>query len=80
MPVTNSPKLSAETTPKLDVLWFQRATLASAAPMRPMTPSGAIGIRSPGALKASAIMAAMAAAATQVIGTTALKPASHRSA
>src|SRR4051812_32911683 len=70
--VTNSPKLSAATTPKLDALLFQSATEATAAPTRPMTPSGPIGIRSPGSRNASAIIAAIAVAVTQHIGTMAM--------
>src|SRR5207247_10269754 len=72
MKVTNRPKLSANTTPKLEVLWFQSSTAETAAPTRPMAPSGPIGIRSPGARNASATMAASAAAVTQDIGTMAL--------
>ena len=40
-----------------------------------MRPSGPIGMRSPGERKASAVMAAMAAAVTQAMGTMALKDA-----
>src|SRR5437867_2316912 len=72
--VTNNPKLSANTTPKLDVLWFHNSSEDTAAPIRPIAPSGPIGIRSPGARNASATMAASAAAVTQDIGTMALKP------
>ena len=68
----NSPKLSATTTPKLVALLFQSAAEAMAAPTSPMAPSGPIGIRSPGSRNASAIMAAMAVAATQHIGTMAM--------
>src|SRR3989442_5679563 len=72
MKVTNSRNLSATRTPKLDAPSFQSSTDEMAAPARPMAPSGPIGIRSPGARNASAIMAAMAAAVTQDMGTIAL--------
>ena len=72
-PVTNRPKLSASTTPKLDALWFHNRTVAIAAPARPMAPSGPIGIRSPGERNASATIAAMAAAVTHSIGTMAFR-------
>ena len=71
--MTNSPNLSAETTPKLVTLWCQSATVAIAAPARPITPSGPIGIFSPGSRNASAIIAASAAAATHAIGTIAFR-------
>src|SRR5262249_22183106 len=76
MPVTKRPKLSATTTPKLLALWFQSAIDAVAAPRRPMTPSGPIGIRSSFTRNASAVIAAIAAAVTQAIGTTAFREAS----
>src|SRR4051812_38456991 len=68
-PVTNSPNLSAATMSKLLALLFQRSADATPAPIRPMAPSGAIGILSPGSRNASATIAAMAAAATHDIGT-----------
>ena len=69
----NSPKLSATTTPKLVALLFQSAAEAMPAPTSPMAPSGPIGIRSPGSRNASATMAAIAVAATQHIGTMAMR-------
>ena len=71
--VTNSPKLSADTTPKLEALRFHSSSDDTAAPARPIAPSGPIGIRSPGSRNASATMAASAAAVTQDMGTMALK-------
>ena len=71
--VTNSPKLSADTTPKLEALRFHSSSDDAAAPARPIAPSGPIGIRSPGSRNASATMAASAAAVTQDMGTIALK-------
>src|SRR5579862_2743015 len=70
--VTNRPKLSATTTPKLEALLFHRNTAATAAPTKPITPSGPMGIRSPGSRNASAIIAAIAVAVTQHIGTMAM--------
>src|SRR5438132_5804992 len=67
--VTKRPKLSAWTTLKLEALWFHNSADAIAAPVRPMAPRGPIGIRSPGDRKASATIAAMAAAVTHSIGT-----------
>src|SRR3984957_11225047 len=72
-PVTNSPYLSATTMPKLVALWSQSRNEATAAPARPIAPSGAMGIRSPGARNASAVIAAMPAAVTQAMGTIALR-------
>src|SRR6185503_556795 len=77
--VMNSPKLSATTTPKLVALLFQSAAEAIPAPTSPMAPSGPIGIRSPGSRNASAIMAAIAVAATQHIGTMAMRDENMRS-
>src|SRR2546421_2560301 len=71
--VTKRPKLSAETTPKLETLWFQRSSVATAAPMRPTKPSPAIGMRSPGSRNDSATIAARPAAVTHSIGTMALR-------
>src|SRR5262245_12432256 len=45
---------------------------ATPAPTRPIAPRGAIGMRSPGSRKASATMAAMAAATTHAMGMIAL--------
>src|SRR5207244_12988512 len=73
MSVTNRPKLSAATTSKLDALWSQSTTAATAAPMKPTRPRPPIGIRSPGSRKASATIAATPAAVTHAIGTIALK-------
>src|SRR6476469_6304332 len=67
--VTNRPKLSAWTTPKLEVFRFHKSAEAIAAPTRPIAPRGPIGIRSPGDRNASATIAAMAAAVTHNIGT-----------
>ena len=71
--VTKRPKLSATTTSKLVALAFQSSPEATAAPTSPITPSGPIGISSPGSRKASAVIAAIPAAVTQAIGTMALK-------
>src|SRR5262252_1846012 len=79
VPVTNNAKLSATTTPKLAACRSQSSNAATPAPMRPMTPSGPIGMRSPGDRNASAVMAAIAAAVTQAIGTTALMDANMNS-
>src|SRR5262245_24288607 len=73
MKVTKSPNLSASTTPKLDAPSLHNSSDEMAAPARPMTPSGPIGIRSPGARKASATIAARAAAVTHDIGTMAFQ-------
>src|SRR5439155_19331754 len=70
--VTKRPKLSAETTPKLETLWFQRSSVATAAPTRPTMPSTAVGMRSPGSRNDSATIAARPAAVTHNIGTIAL--------
>src|SRR5262245_14874030 len=75
VPVTNNEKLSATTTPKLAAWRSQSRIAEAAAPTSPIRPSGPIGMRSPGERKASAVMAAMAAAVTQAMGTTALKEA-----
>src|SRR5437868_4531660 len=72
--VTNSEKLSATTSPKLLVLRFHSSAAAIAAPARPIRPSGPIGMRSPGERNASAVIAAIAAAITQAIGTIAFRP------
>src|SRR5262245_8888132 len=71
--VTNNPKLSPETTPKLVVLPFHRTTAETAAPIRPTIPSPPSGIRSPGSRNASAAMQANAARVTDNIGTIASK-------
>ena len=73
VPVTNRPKLSAATTPKLDVLWFQSRIVANAAPTSPTAPRPAIGMRSPGSRNDSATIAAMPAAVTHAIGTIAFR-------
>ena len=53
-------------------------SLAISAPTSPMTPSGPIGMRSPGSRNASAIMAAIAVAVTQHMGTMAMKEANMK--
>ena len=63
-----SAKLSDRTTPKLCASLSQRNTDAAAAPARPIRPSPAIGIRSPGWRNASASMAAVAESTTITIG------------
>ena len=70
--VTNTPKLSAATTPKLVARLSQSATAATPAKISPMAPSGAIAIRSPGSRNASATIATIAAAVTQDMGTMAM--------
>ena len=69
----NSAKLSARTTPKLCASVSQRKQDATAAPTRPISPSPAIGMRSPGWRKASASIAAMADRTTISIGMVAWK-------
>ena len=59
-----SAKLSARMTPKLLRSVSQRKTDATAAPTRPIRPSPAIGMRSPGWRNASASIAAAPASAT----------------
>src|SRR5687768_6476283 len=77
--VTNNPKLSATTTSKLVALASQSSHDATAAPTRPITPSGAIGIRSPRARNASAVIAAIPAAVTHAMGVMALRDVSTSS-
>src|SRR5262245_25472063 len=55
--------------PKLVASLFHNAIEATAAPVSPIAPSGAIGIRSPGLRKASANITAMAVAVRQQSGT-----------
>ena len=59
--VTNSPKLSADTTPKLCAPRSHSSTDAAIDASSPMMPSPPIGIRSPGERNASASIAAMPA-------------------
>jgi hypothetical protein len=67
--MTNRPKLSADTTPRVVASRFQSMTVEIPAARRPTIPSPPIGIRSPGERKASAVMAAMPAIQTHAIGT-----------
>src|SRR2546423_2955668 len=73
MMLMNRAKLSAWTTPKLCASVFQRKYDAAAAPTRPIRPSPAIGMRSPGCRNASASMAAVADKTTIRIGMMAAK-------
>ena len=71
IPLTNSAKLSARTTPKLTRLWPQSMTEAAAAPARPMRPSTPSGSRSSLPRKASTARVINAVATTMRIGMTA---------